>query len=238
MAKRYTDTEKWNDAWFMDLGPDMKLFWLYLTDNCDHAGIWRVNIRLAGFVTGIEGLTKEKALEAFGDRVLDLGEYWFLRKFVEFQYGKLNPENKVHYSVLKVLAKFGLDPAKDLASPLVDPTKDLARGLVGPTKDLTSPLVGAKDKDIYIYNNTLRKESERLYSLYPSSTAKRPRVAKSRKDIEKIAKVLKAGYPLERAIKEVALTTEYPKDLKTFLNNLPDLEASASKGGRMTGGPM
>ena len=49
MAKRFTDTEKWKDPWFCALTEKEKLFWVYIVDNCDHAGIWRVNWPLVQF---------------------------------------------------------------------------------------------------------------------------------------------------------------------------------------------
>jgi len=41
MPKRLTATEKWNDPWFCGLNIEDKLFWIYLCDNCDHAGIYK-----------------------------------------------------------------------------------------------------------------------------------------------------------------------------------------------------
>ena len=52
MAKRFTDSEKWKDAWFMDLPSKYKLFWLYLLDECNHAGVWKVNFKVASFYVG------------------------------------------------------------------------------------------------------------------------------------------------------------------------------------------
>lgn len=122
MAKRFTDTTKWDDPWFMELQPEAKLFWLYLLDACDHAGVWKVNWRLAGFMTGLplEGTTRQQAVDALGDRVtiVESGQYWIIRKFLDFQYGKINPHNKVHNSALKALDRFDQAPIKPLASPL------------------------------------------------------------------------------------------------------------------------
>ena len=47
MAKRFTDTDKWKKKWFRELKPISKCFWSYLLDNCNHAGIWEVDISLA-----------------------------------------------------------------------------------------------------------------------------------------------------------------------------------------------
>ena len=38
MAYRYTNTNKWSDAWYSDLKPLEKLLFNYLCDNCDIAG--------------------------------------------------------------------------------------------------------------------------------------------------------------------------------------------------------
>lgn len=121
MAKRFTDTAKWDDGWFCSLPPASKFLWTYLCDKCDHAGIWKVNIALAKFHLGSE---IDFSPKQFGDRVVVVNnEKWFLVKFIQFQYGDLNPSNKAHASVLAILKKEGL-------------SKPLVRGLVG-----------AKDKD-------------------------------------------------------------------------------------------
>ena len=105
MAKRYTATEKWHDPWFSGLKPTNKLFWIYLLDNCDHAGIWQVNWPLAKFHLG--DFEYDKAV--FKGRIIEVSEErWFIPKFIDFQYGELNPENRMHMSVIKILKKEGL----------------------------------------------------------------------------------------------------------------------------------
>lgn len=120
MAKRFTATEKWLDPWFCNLGIIDRLFWIYLCDNCDHSGIWQVNFLLVK--TYFPGY--EPNPEIFGDRLRILTpEKWLLTKFTEFQYGTLNPDNRMHKSVISKLQKEGA------------------------YKGLVSPLEGAKDKD-------------------------------------------------------------------------------------------
>ena len=104
MAKRFTATEKWIDPWFCELGALDKLFWVYLLDNCDHAGIWQVNWPLVKF--HIKDFVFKK--EVFNGRILELKEQkWFIPKFIVFQYGELNPENRAHLSVIHILKKEG-----------------------------------------------------------------------------------------------------------------------------------
>ena len=118
MAKRFTATDKWDDPWFCGLTDTDKLFWFYLLDKCDHAGIWPVNWQLVAF--HIHGEIKK---ENFKTRIVELSEEkWFIPKFIRFQYGDLNPENKAHASVLAILKKERvLAPGQVLASPWPGP---------------------------------------------------------------------------------------------------------------------
>lgn len=113
MSKRFTETEKWKDPWFCELNETQKLFWVYLVDNCDHAGIWQVNWPLVRF--HIKGYKHDHT--KFTDRILYISDNkWFIKKFIDFQYnGKLNPENRTHKSVLDILEKEGA--YKGLTSP-------------------------------------------------------------------------------------------------------------------------
>lgn len=121
MAKRFTETNKWQDPWFCGLSCRDRLFWLYLLDTCDHAGIWQVNWPLVRFYHGSDF---EFKAAVFGDRIRVLtDEKWIIPKFVQYQYGSLKPDNRAHASVIALLKKEGA------------------------YKVLTSPMLGDKDKD-------------------------------------------------------------------------------------------
>lgn len=111
MAKnRFTDAEKWKDEWFSNLSNDNKIVWLYLLDDCDHAGIWKKNLKLLNFNCNTN-LTENELYGLFNDRVIKLSEEkWFIKKFCEFQYGKdfLNKKSKPIQSALNILIKEGL----------------------------------------------------------------------------------------------------------------------------------
>lgn len=136
MPKRFTATEKWTDPWFCSLTDNEKLFWLFLLDNCDNAGIWRVN----WFVFGCYVKNFKYNPEPFKDRVIVMDkEKWFIPKFVTYQYGNLNPNCLPHLSVIRILQKHTVteqyakgcltlkdkdkdkDKAKDKDSPIISP---------------------------------------------------------------------------------------------------------------------
>lgn len=128
MAKRFTDTDKYKKTFFRGLQGAYKLLWDYLYHECNHSGIWIVDFEIAQIYIGSDmPVNKKDALSIFNkdeDRIIEInnGKLWFIPSFVEFQYGTLNPANKVHNSVLNELSKWGL------------------------IKGLSSPLQGAKDK--------------------------------------------------------------------------------------------
>ncbi len=130
MAKRFTETGKWKKKWIRELSPEMKLFWFYLLDNCDHAGIWEVDIELAAFQIGIE-LDESEILNTFNRKIVPFKPgKWFVPKFIVYQYGELNESNRAHLSVIKILTKYGL-----------------YKGLNGVEQGAYKKPEGAKDKD-------------------------------------------------------------------------------------------
>ena len=52
---RMTDINKWSDgSWFRKLDPEEKVFWFYIHDKCDQAGVWIQDFEEASFFTGVE----------------------------------------------------------------------------------------------------------------------------------------------------------------------------------------
>lgn len=124
MAKRFTDTGKWKKGLLRSLPPYVKLLWLYIIDECDHAGIWNVEWEVMELRLGIK-IDRDETINFLAEKiqVFDGGQKWFIPDFISFQYGVLNPTNRVHKSILELLSKYK-------------------------NKGLASPLQGAKDKDL------------------------------------------------------------------------------------------
>ena len=109
MAKRFVDTEKFTDPWFRRLSTKNKLLWDWMLCSCDHAGFISIDLEFVEMVLG-EKFDDQTIESFFHDRVLKLGDFkFFIPKFIKFQYGKLNPESRVHISVIKKLSDHGID---------------------------------------------------------------------------------------------------------------------------------
>ena len=109
MAKRFTDNEKWKKRFFKGLSTVNKLFFLYILDECDHAGIWHVEQDVAEMRIG-EKLNFDNLKKELGKHLIefDNGEKWFIPTFIDFQYGVLNPSVNVHKSVIDKLNRYNL----------------------------------------------------------------------------------------------------------------------------------
>ena len=110
MAKRFTDTNKWNDVWFSQLPNDYKLVWIYILDTCDNAGIWLKNIKNLNFFCNTN-LTEEDLIKIFSDKLSKITEEkMIVNKFCTIQYGDnfLESKNKAVLAAIKTLNTLNL----------------------------------------------------------------------------------------------------------------------------------
>lgn len=135
MAKRFTDSDLFKKKFIRGLEGAYKLLWIYIQHDCDHAGIWEVDIEIACIKIGYN-VTEEDAIKNFGSRIVlvENGDKWFIPSFIEFQYGVLNADNRAHNSVINILQKHGI---KGLRSSLQG----------GKDMDKDKKLDKVKDKD-------------------------------------------------------------------------------------------
>lgn len=110
MAKRFTETNKWDDNWFCSLSNDEKITWLYLLDKCSHAGVIQVNLRNLNFNCNTNYNDFDSIVKLFDNRLIMINEsYAFIPKFLKYQYEKgITSKKPVIVSVRKELEKFDL----------------------------------------------------------------------------------------------------------------------------------
>jgi hypothetical protein len=161
MAKRFTDTTKWDNPWYRKMPWEYRSLWDYILDKCDHAGIWRADLGLASYIIGkevsLEGMTLH-----FGDRFTVLKEdKVFIASFITFQYGELKSDSKVHSSVIKLLISNNIDPDS------LTLTIGLPKGYLTP-KDKDKD----KDKEKGECEGKNKFDFEALYKTYPRKLGK------------------------------------------------------------------
>jgi hypothetical protein len=152
MAKRFTDTSKYKKSFYRSLPGAYKLFYDFLYHDCDHAGIWIVDMQIAQTYVGHDmPIDRTAALNFFNSDELrivefDGGKKWFIPLFISFQYGQLSEKNRAHSTVIQILKKFTLIDENLNITPISQ-------------KPLTSPLQGAKEKDME-QEKEMEKEQE------------------------------------------------------------------------------
>lgn len=110
MAKRFCDTELWQKEWFQDLNLKEKILVKYIFENCDCAGVWNGNFKLASFIIGEKVSLQD--LEIINDRkllfeILSDGKI-FITDFIKFQYGELSEKCKPHQKIISLLKNYNL----------------------------------------------------------------------------------------------------------------------------------
>lgn len=160
MAKRFTATEIWDEDWFLEMPIEYKLFWFYMKDSCDHAGLFKVNIKSYCLLNEVK-LTSSKALEYFNhgkQRIRVVSDsIWFIEDFFSYQYGhNFNVNNRVHASILELYKKNkielssirGLNEVTDRVKDKdKDKDKDIDRkGIIEKTNFENSPIFNIYSK--------------------------------------------------------------------------------------------
>jgi len=223
MANRFTDSRKWDDPWFMELQPHYKILWIYLLDKCDHAGIYKHNPRLASFTIGYDYDWKE-VREVLKTRIVETKKgNWFIPKFIQFQYGTLNPENRVHKSAIDRLEKEGA--YKGHQSPLngaKDKDKDKDKNKDSIYKSIKSKTDNQVSKSIIVNKDIYTDRFEQIWSAYPNKDGKKLALkhfiatVKTDADWKNIQKALKNYTKSERVKKG------FIKNGSTWFNNWQD----------------
>lgn len=156
MAKRFFDTNLFRKRWIRQLDTDMKLFWIYILTDCDHAGIWDVDIDRAAFQLNIK-LDEKKILNTFKNKIfLFKKDKWFIPKYIEYQYGELNPAVNAHKSAIKILEKYNLIDGNQLLINSSLTVKD---------KDKDKDKVKVKVKKLISKNEQLKEIENKINKL-------------------------------------------------------------------------
>ena len=161
MAKRMTDTDKWKKIFIRELKPKHKLLWLYILDDCNHAGIWEIDLDVASIRVG--EAVGYKDLDVFGNKIImfDNNEKCFIPDFIDFQYGELNPNSNVHKSVILLLSRYNLEGYMKGTQTPTEPIIDK------PAKRFKKPTV--EDVSLYCQSRNNLVDAEKFFDFYSSN---------------------------------------------------------------------
>lgn len=111
MAKRFTDSNKWDDDWFLELSLEYKLAWNYICDKCDAVGVWKPSRKAISFHLGVE-VDLVEFRKICGEKrifVMPNGNWW-ITGFCSFNYGELREDltSKTVHHYIKLLKNHGL----------------------------------------------------------------------------------------------------------------------------------
>ena len=171
MAKRFTDTDLWKtQRWFRKLSPNYKLSFCYIKDQCNHAGIWKIDcsdlIEDLGFelfdlndfiLNANTDYDKVTGIKSFKNRLVIVNNsFLWITGFIQFQYE--SKENKVSISApvkTALLALSGIGTLTQalhkgyitLTEPLHEKYITLNDNLITLIEDLREGYITPKDKD-------------------------------------------------------------------------------------------
>jgi hypothetical protein len=155
MTLRWTNTEKWKDNNFQKWSSEAKLLYQFICDNCDFAGFWQKDLKIASHYTGIPmedgGLLesqKNRGIETAFDELLDRfliyeNTIWVINFLYQQKNLPLDPENNAHKGIFKIIAShksFGKLVLKEIKKQIK------IRGLLGADKPQGSPIGKGKGK--------------------------------------------------------------------------------------------
>jgi hypothetical protein len=100
MAKRFFDTNYFNDPFILSLKPEDKLLYFYFMTICDHAGIFEMNQELGNFHLKIKNYSERVVLfsQNYVDKLIRLSE----NHFIAMNYCKRQYPNGVNSKVAQV----------------------------------------------------------------------------------------------------------------------------------------
>lgn len=105
MAKRFYDTQRIEEDWYIDLSCKHRELLRYCESKCDGAGVFSFNEKIAS--TYINEKISAADLEKLPVKKLENGKY-FLVGFCQFQNGELSEKSPAHKPILKSIAENGI----------------------------------------------------------------------------------------------------------------------------------
>lgn len=129
IGKKFSDPDKWESGWFLDLTPEQKLLYAYLWERCDHAGIIEPIPALLSAHIGhqttaesIENLIQ--VVNADRERIVRHGQKLWFPEYIRYQQQADNAKplrqgKPFHKTVFALIQQHGLIPEVQKRDPVL-----------------------------------------------------------------------------------------------------------------------
>jgi hypothetical protein len=247
MAKRLTDTDKWNKPWYRKLKSKYKVAWEYLRDKCDHAGFIKIDAEIISIDTN-EKFTNEEILNVFSTKLIQIKDNLFwIPKFIEFQYTKKsmisglilynkissgeNLKRNAQVSIIELLKKNSIVWCYDDNDKFVY-NINMNIGAIQPpvrgAKEKAMVLVKVLDKEEYIISKNVQKhkygetEFEEVLKKYPNRDGRKLALKYFMSSVKTEDDFNKIKIALKNYLQSEKVKKGYIKNASTWFNNWTD----------------
>lgn len=215
MAKRFTDTTKWRRPWFRNLNSKAKLSWIYICDECDHAGIFIADFDLMSFQLGFD-VTRNDLLSWFGEKINFFDhDKIFIPSFFKYQYGKAKPGFKAKQSAVEILKSF----------KLIKEDSDIEHLDKCSGDSIECPSISISKGISNNINNNITLNFEEIYNAYPRKVGKAKGHDVFKREIKTLADFENLRLAVEKYTRHVTkekTEAKYIKHFSTFMNSWRD----------------
>lgn len=108
MAKRFTETEKWRDDWYLSVDNDTRIVYQWLIDNCNIAGLAKKEFKMLNYCCHTN-LDEKQLIEKLKGKIFDCGDFFFIPTFLKHQYPNgLDSNHPAVRSARSILESFSM----------------------------------------------------------------------------------------------------------------------------------
>ena len=212
MSYRFTNTDKWSDAWFLELKPIEKLLFMYLCDNCDIAGFIEYTPKKWAYDIGSEKGIIEGACKGLVRGLINSenNDCVFIKNFLKHQ--KIYPFNEKNTLYNKgIISRFNANANKFNVKTIEELIEGAYKGLVSPLGIGNGNIVDNKDK-IKTWKTDFETYKIECLDFYNRALKSKEWIAER----QKYHPALNIQLSLEKAVKDYWLTEKAWKGKKVL----------------------
>lgn len=211
MAKRFFNTQRIEEDWYLNLSCKLRELLRYCESKCDQAGVFNFNSKIASSYIGEK--VDEKDLLTLPIKKLDNGRYWIV-DFISEQNGELSEKCPAHQPIMKSIKENKLQELLNtLSNTLFNRVKEIEidKG-IEIVKEIEKEIVIEEESEILIYPTF-----EDFWNTYDKKRGDKDKIKAKWNKLKQSDKEAIMAYLPEYKLSQP--DKQFRKDPETFLNN-------------------